>query len=56
MSVNVKFKSSSVHMNSWGRTPLNLAVTNGYLEVVKVLIDHGADIRRRRERLRDIKR
>ena len=34
----------NVHENQWGLTPLHVAAKNGHLDVVELLISHGADM------------
>lgn len=35
----------------WGRTPLHQAVKNNHADVVRVLVEHGADVNAKDERL-----
>ena len=40
-------KQQSTHYNCTGRAPLHVAAANGHLEVVMLLVSHGADLNAR---------
>lgn len=46
----ISFQSNIEEVDPRGRTPLHLAVSLGYLESVRVLLRHGADVSKENEK------